>query len=140
MQSQPPPGNLLRRLRAAVPRVLLPVALLSACASQSSDPPSADIPPNNGDPLYAGIDAAAYGASQQSLQATLETVLSDRSRPWEAPDRTVSGFVTPLRTFKNTEGQYCREYRMEVLLSSEARSDRRIACRSEAGRWIVRLR
>lgn len=130
MRIFPRPANIYSLPAARILCALLPFFPAVAAAGA--------VPAN--DPLYAEVDAGGYMAAQQHLQETLETVLSHQSRPWRAPDGEVSGTVTPLRSFKDTKGRYCREYRMEVVLQSEARSARRIACRSDVGQWVVLLR
>ena len=76
---------------------------------------------------------------EAALQQALESTVSGESLPWLVADQG-EGSVQPIRTYKSTAGQWCREYRIEVTVDGEARSERGIACRAAptdgtAARW-----
>jgi anti-sigma factor RsiW len=85
----------------------------------------------------ARVEASLEAALQQALEGTV----SGESLPWlTADDGVGQGSVQPVRTYKSTAGQWCREYRIEVTIEGEARSERGIACRAApadgaAARW-----
>jgi anti-sigma factor RsiW len=76
-------------------------------------------------------EARVEASLEAALQQALESTVSGESLPWlAADDGLATGSVRPVRTYKSTGGQWCREYRIEVTVDGEARSERGIACRS----------
>ena len=91
--------------------------------------------------------AASYVLAEQArdrqlmaaaFKAALDTQVSGGSVTWQNPASGSRGSVTPLRTFRATDGRWCREYRQEV--EATALTERRIgiACRDADG-WRLRL-
>ena len=82
-------------------------------------------------------------ADQQAFAETvalaLESHLSGDVVHWHSPQSDSSGSVTPIRTFRNVGGEWCREYREEAVFAGEQRAQRAIACRSAEGQWRTRL-
>lgn len=89
----------------------------------------------------------AYRESDQRMIETaiafaLEKNASGMPATWRNPDSGSSGRVEPVRTFRNSGGQWCREYLLqaELLVGTDRRESRRaIACRENDGRWMTRL-
>lgn len=74
--------------------------------------------------------------AEKSLQAALENSLSGKSVVWKNPDSGARGSVTPLKTWKNDQGAYCRSYSEWIRLASgEAIRRRGVACRSSNATW-----
>lgn len=73
-----------------------------------------------------------------ALNTALDTQISGGSVTWQNPASGSRGSITPLRTFRTSNGRWCREYRQE--LDSAAQSEQRIgiACR-EADGWQLKL-
>lgn len=89
----------------------------------------------------------AYRAADRDLiEATiaraLEEHLSGALVTWQNPDSGSWGRVEPIRTFRSSHGQWCREY---VYVVERALGERRkeahraIACRDLDGYWKTRL-
>jgi len=75
----------------------------------------------------------------QLVQATLEKKLSGTEASWRNPDTGEIVVVEPIRTFRNDEGHYCREYREAVAeLAGSKHTQFGMACRSAEGVWMVR--
>lgn len=77
-------------------------------------------------------DEAAF---RQTVGLALEALPNGQSAPWLTPSgRHVT--VTPVRTYVNDGGQYCREY--VLARSSGEATDERVlaACRMQAGEWL----
>lgn len=103
--------------------------------------------------LVAGIAGLLLGLGGPTLltergrETPLETALAEAlerhpsGSPLRFADRDAggSGEVVPIRTFRNVEGRWCREY--ELTLRDRHQELRRlaIACREENGRWRTRL-
>lgn len=89
---------------------------------------------------------AVRAADRQMIQAAvslaLEKHLSGIPAHWRNPDSGSSGRVEPIRTFRISTGQWCREYVQvfELRDGQERRETRRaIACREADGTWKTRL-
>ncbi len=89
---------------------------------------------------------AVRSADQQMIQAAvslaLETYVSGTPAEWYNPDSGSRGRIEPVRTFKISTGQWCREYvhALEFHDWRELRETRRaIACRGADGVWKTRL-
>jgi surface antigen len=77
-------------------------------------------------------------ALEQAVQKALETQVSGQAVSWERSDGA-NGAVTPLRTFRDKDGMWCREYRAEAVIGLSAFSQRAIACRGADGEWRTRM-
>ena len=78
-------------------------------------------------------------AKEAALFEALEKNISGRTVAWENPDSGRSGSITPVRTFKNRQGQWCREYAASEVLGADEVSRRAIACRLPEGVWNTRM-
>lgn len=86
-------------------------------------------------------------ALAQAVTEALESKLSGATVAWHNPGSGTSGSITPVRTFRNRDGRWCREYEKQVqgegwgggLLLTGSGSERVIACREDDGRWVTRL-
>jgi surface antigen len=56
---------------------------------------------------------------------------------WSNPDSGNSGSITPTKTYQLASGQYCREYRQEVLIGTEKHQAYGTACRQADGSWQI---
>lgn len=66
----------------------------------------------------------------------LEKNKTGQASTWVNPDGAKLT-VVPERTFKNSSGQYCREYQLNVLISGEAKKAFGTACRQPDGQWKI---
>lgn len=77
---------------------------------------------------------------EAALFNALEQKVSGETVAWENPDSGYRGEITPVRTFKNRDDQWCREYTLREVAEGEGEDLRRaIACREDAGHWRTRL-
>lgn len=83
--------------------------------------------------------AADRQAFEDVIALALEQRLSGETVDWENPTSGNRGAITPVRTFRNANGQWCREYREEASLGLDLRSHSAIACRTADGEWQTRL-
>lgn len=56
---------------------------------------------------------------------------------WHNPDSGNSGSVTPTRTYQLANGQYCRQYRQDILIGNEKHQTTGTACRQGDGTWKI---
>jgi surface antigen len=72
-----------------------------------------------------------------SAQKALETAPAGKPVAWNNPDSGHSGTVTPVRTYQQANGQYCREYQQTVTIGGKAENSYGTACRQPDGSWKV---
>ncbi len=93
----------------------------------------------------ARLEAAREGDRaliQSTIATVLENHLSGVPAAWHNPQTGSRGKVEPIRTFRNANGQWCREYILnaELVLDARDREVRRaVACREGEGQWRTRL-
>ncbi len=73
----------------------------------------------------------------QALNGALESAPSGHTVRWTDPGSGTTSELTPVRTYRNATGQYCREYQHQNVHFGEQLG---VACRSGDGQWKVRLR
>ena len=85
--------------------------------------------------LYSALSAANREQAEEAVQKALETRLSKSKLEWRDAQGGLMGSVTPLRTFKNPSGDYCRVYREIVYERPTDLTATRVACRNGKGIW-----
>ncbi len=73
-------------------------------------------------------------AHQAALQATVNQALESLPNGQQAPIAVNSesiGSVTPLRTYINADGRYCRDYIVAFVITA----GKKTACRTDGGEW-----
>jgi surface antigen len=76
----------------------------------------------------------------EAVTQALERQVSGAALEWRNPRSGSRGAVTPVRTFRNADGQWCREYIETATIGERDESWRGIACRDTAGAWRERVR
>ncbi len=74
---------------------------------------------------------------EQAIDKALETYMSGESFQWTNTKAGRSGSITPVRTYKSDQGQYCREFIQKQSEAGHINQQRAIACRSEKG-WQLK--
>ena len=83
------------------------------------------------DPFARLIGQVLAGA----LSQTLENTRSRQTVVWNNPDDRSRVSVTPVRTFRNAAGQYCREYATSGTIGGYEEDLYGTACRMPDGSW-----
>lgn len=83
------------------------------------------------------LDAADRREAERAAQRALETAPSGSSVAWRNPDSGHYGNVTPVRTYQNRTGQYCREYQQTVIIGGSKNEAYGTACRQSDGSWKI---
>jgi surface antigen len=83
------------------------------------------------------LDGKDKQQQQQAASHAMETAPSNTSVAWKNPDTGHSGTVTPIRTYQNSEGQYCREYQQTVNIGGQQHQAYGKACRQPDGSWRI---
>ncbi|SLN29736.1 RT0821/Lpp0805 family surface protein [Oceanibacterium hippocampi] len=82
------------------------------------------------------IDTAAM---ERAVNEALESRLSGQTVRWQNPATGASGTITPVRTYRARNGQWCREFTRNWVRPGGTDQLRGIACRQDDGRWLQRL-
>lgn len=96
---------------------------------------AADYRINQQETQTAARMAAAVSARNAAVQTALNTLPSGKAMVWKSSLGSGTGEVIPVRTFKNKEGQYCREYRDERYGMNVESLRFTVACRQSDKRW-----
>lgn len=83
------------------------------------------------------LDAADQQQANQAAHQALETAPSGQAVAWRNPDSGHSGSVTPVRTYEQAQGQYCREYQQTVVVGGKTETAYGTACRQPDGSWRI---
>lgn len=73
-----------------------------------------------------------------ALNKALEVNMSGDSLSWNNPDSGRSAAFTPVRTYQDKAGKFCREYRKDVTSEAKTNTTFGLACRNETGQWKTR--
>ena len=76
--------------------------------------------------------------ASEAAQRAFENSRTGESAEWSNPDSGNSGTVTPTRTYQIANGQYCRQYTQEIMISGERHETHGTACRRADGSWEIR--
>jgi len=76
--------------------------------------------------LGAGVgqvhDQRSQTMQSQTVSRALETSQSGATSTWVNPDNANRGSVTPHRTFRGPNGNYCREFQQSVVIEGQINS------------------
>ena len=81
------------------------------------------------------LDQRSRQIQSQTVSRTLETAQSGTTTSWVNPDNGSRGKVTPLRTFRGQDGNYCREFQQSVVMEGQSQQLTSTACRQPDGSW-----
>jgi len=85
------------------------------------------------------VELADQQARETALFQALEKHVSGEAVSWRNPDSGSGGEITPVRTFKSRQEQWCREYRSKEVLAGTSEVRHAIACRAPEGLWKTRV-
>lgn len=92
-----------------------------------------------GGEIGSSLDRADQLAQSQAAHRALESVPSGQTVNWRSPDsaRGNRGSITPLVTYQESSGRYCREYQTTVTVGGETEQAYGTACRQSDGSWEI---
>jgi surface antigen len=90
-----------------------------------------------GQEVGRSLDRADRQAMENTAQQALEYNPTSRSATWRNPDSGHSGTVTPVKTYREPSGRYCREYTQTVMIEGEEHKAYGTACRRPDGNWEI---
>ena len=91
------------------------------------------IPTNGNEPDFV-MPAPFPAAYSQVLNDAMEYNLSGSPRQWQSSENQAVIIVTPIKTYRAENGQYFREFKMEVSIATERRQVSGLAYR-QGGKW-----
>jgi surface antigen len=83
------------------------------------------------------MDAADRRYASRAAHQAFEKAPTGRPTTWRNPDNGNHGVIKPVRTYKKTSGQYCREYQQKVVIGGKEQSSYGTACRQPDGNWKI---
>lgn len=88
-------------------------------------------------PSMRMFDSKARGNYWRFFRETMESSPSGKTMAWSDRKSGNSVRLTPLKTLKQTDGTFCRQYRVEVIEKRSGRNGAGIACRDDKRRWRI---
>ncbi len=83
----------------------------------------------------ASIARSMDTADNECIRKALDAAPDRREVLWRNPDADAVYMVTPVRSYKNRAGRYCREYITEAVIGGRAEKVYGTACRQPDGSW-----
>ncbi|MDH5490133.1 MAG: RT0821/Lpp0805 family surface protein [Rhodospirillaceae bacterium] len=77
-------------------------------------------------------------AMENTLNQALEVNLNDAPMAWSNPMSGQTASFTPVNTYQDKTGRFCREYRKDLVVNGKTSSTFGLACRNDAGKWETR--
>ncbi len=90
-----------------------------------------------GNSVGASLDRADMNYYERASYKALETQPAGQPLPWKNPQSGNYGSITPQAPYKNTDGQYCREYTQSLTVGGKVQSGYGTACRQPDGSWQI---
>jgi len=84
--------------------------------------------------MLMGSDRAAY---EDTTQKGLASAGDGQVVEWRNPETGNSGIFRATGSYRNAQGQQCRQYRSTVVFTDSVRSGAGIACQQADGNWKV---
>jgi surface antigen len=112
----------LLRMAAAIALVMLGVGVGSLFERKGGSP-------------YPMLSASLPESYAHVVEQALEFNRSGIAEEWRAPSDPLTVRVTPVKTYRDKNGLYFREYRLETSLGGERSKINGLAYRTADGRW-----
>jgi surface antigen len=91
---------------------------------------------DGGPEVFREMTDADVNMANNALDSALESRISGASVAWRNPGSGNEGRVTPLATFRASDGSYCRRYREELLVAGRRARYEDVACRRGRRKWV----
>ncbi|MEN2979070.1 RT0821/Lpp0805 family surface protein [Tistrella bauzanensis] len=90
-----------------------------------------------GNEVGKSLDRADRVEAQAASQRALESNPTGQTTSWSNPDSGHSGTITPVKTYQNPNGEYCREFTQRVNVGGKTEEAYGTACRQPDGSWRI---
>ena len=74
-------------------------------------------------------------ADNECMRKALDAAPDQKEIAWRNPDADAQYKVTPVRSYENRAGRYCREYITEAVIGGRTEKAYGTACRQPDGSW-----
>ena len=85
----------------------------------------------------SGTGAVSWVSCVTVAEIPPKDVGSGTAVAWNNPDSGNHGTVTPVRTYQQTNGTYCREFEQTVTVEGKTQTGYGTACRQQNGAWEI---
>ncbi|MCH7710800.1 MAG: hypothetical protein IH903_04110 [Proteobacteria bacterium] len=83
----------------------------------------------------ASIARSMDTADNECVRKALDAAPDRKEIAWRNPDADAEYRVTPVRSYQNRAGRYCREYITEAVIGGRTETVYGTACRQPDGNW-----
>ncbi len=83
----------------------------------------------------ASIARSMDTADNECIRKALDAAPDQREVAWQNPDADAQYKVTPVKSYENRAGRYCREYITEAVIGGRTEKVYATACRQPDGAW-----
>ena len=90
-----------------------------------------------GSEIGKSLDKADRQYSQRTTQDALEYNKAGQVSTWRNPDSGNSGTVTPVNTYRTSQGSDCREFETSIYVDGKQEKGVGKACRQADGTWKI---
>ncbi|MFQ5764287.1 MAG: RT0821/Lpp0805 family surface protein [Rhodospirillales bacterium] len=90
-----------------------------------------------GSEVGKSLDRADKLYAQRTAQNSLEYNQTGQSSAWRNPDSGHSGTVTPVRTYRASDGRDCRDFETTIYVDGKQETGSGRACRRPDGTWQI---
>lgn len=90
-----------------------------------------------GSEVGASLDRSDMVYYNSASQRALETGQPGQSMPWNNPNSSASGSITPQNYYQIADGSYCREYSQTINVGGRNQQGYGTACRQPDGSWKI---
>ncbi len=90
-----------------------------------------------GNSVGRSLDRADRLYASRTEDYALEHARSGQSVEWSNPDSGNHGYVTPMSTYQEPSGRYCREYTHTIYVGGAPQEGYGRACRQPDGSWQI---
>lgn len=90
-----------------------------------------------GSSIGKSLDEVDKIKANKTNQAALEYTADGQQSTWVNPNSGNSGSTTPVKTYQQDNGQYCREFLQTVTIAGEEQQAYGTACRQPDGSWKI---
>jgi surface antigen len=88
-------------------------------------------------PYLIQLSKDDIGRAERAALTAFETTPAGQTTIWRNPGNGHWGTLTPLRTFQDASGRYCREYRQTVTIGGQEHQGNGSACREPDAVWRI---